>query len=342
MRNGLIALWMLLCAVTPAAAQVGVDIGFPGVNIGINVPVYPQLVLVPGYPVYYAPQTDSNYFYYDGSYWVYQNDNWYTSSWYNGPWELVSPDAVPLFILRIPVRYYRHPPDYFRRWRSDAPPRWDEHWGNAWARNRSGWDNWNHSSAPPPAPLPAYQRQYSGNRYPSVQQQRVLQSQNYHYQPHDAVVQQHYQAPRAQGQPAASAAGNPSAPQARYSPQPTDRGFSRPSPVQQGAALAPHGQSSQKGSPEMQKSANVPPPSRQAVQSTGHQVQEPQRSLAQHEQRAPRMRGQDNAPPSKTPAQEPKHAQGQQPTVAAAQHEQQAPRSQGEEKAPQGKAGAGS
>src|SRR6185437_4959480 len=192
MRYAIIAL-ALLCSVTSAAAQVSVGIGLPSVSIGFNVPTYPTLVAVPGYPVYYAPQLNSNYFFYDGMYWVYQRDNWYASTWYNGPWELVSPDAVPLFILRVPVRYYREAPAYFRGWASDAPPRWGDHWGNEWEKRRGGWDNWNRSAVPAPAPLPVYQRQYSGNRYPRVAQQQVLQSQNYRYQPQDAVVQQHYQ-----------------------------------------------------------------------------------------------------------------------------------------------------
>ena len=138
MRTGLIVLWMLLCSITTAAAQVNVDIGLPGVNIGFSVPVYPNLVVVPGYPVYYAPQVNSNYFFYDGMYWVYQGDNWYASSWYNGPWDLVGPEAVPLFVLRIPVRYYRRPPTYFRGWSADAAPRWGDHWGGAWAQSRNG------------------------------------------------------------------------------------------------------------------------------------------------------------------------------------------------------------
>jgi len=197
MRTLVILLWMILVSVTSAAAQVSVGIGMPGVSIGINLPAYPQLVRVPGYPVYYAPQMNSNYFFYDGLYWVYQRDNWYASSWYNGPWGLVGPEAVPLYVLRVPVRYYRQPPAYFRGWRSDAPPRWDEHWGNSWSQNHSGWNNWNRSSIPAPAPLPSYQRQYSGNRYPQAEQQHVLQSQNYRYQPQEAVVQQHYQSQRA-------------------------------------------------------------------------------------------------------------------------------------------------
>jgi hypothetical protein len=196
MRTLLIVLWMLLGAVAAASAQVSVGIAMPGVSIGINLPAYPQLVRVPGYPVYYAPQMNSNYFFYDGLYWVYQRDNWYASSWYNGPWGLVGAEAVPLYVLRVPVRYYRQLPAYFHGWRSDAPPRWDEHWGNAWSQNHSGWNNWNRSAVPAPAPLPSYQRQYSGNRYPQAEQQQALQSRNYRYQPQDAAVQQHYQAQR--------------------------------------------------------------------------------------------------------------------------------------------------
>jgi hypothetical protein len=52
MRYFLIVLWMMLCSITSATAQVSIGIGLPGVSIGINVPVYPQLVRVPAYPVY--------------------------------------------------------------------------------------------------------------------------------------------------------------------------------------------------------------------------------------------------------------------------------------------------
>lgn len=69
---------------TAANAVVSVGISFPGVSIGINMPRYPTLVRVPGYPVYYDPRVDTNYFFYDGLYWVLQGDDWYASSWYNG------------------------------------------------------------------------------------------------------------------------------------------------------------------------------------------------------------------------------------------------------------------
>ena len=196
MRYLLIAFSLLLFQVPSAQAQVSVNIGMPGVNIGINVPAYPRLVRVPGYPVYYDPRANWNYFFYDGLYWVYQGDNWYASDWYNGPWQLVAPFDVPLFVLRVPVRYYRHRPEYFRGWGANASPRWGEHWGRDWETRRSGWDRWDRRSVPRPAPLPVYQRQYSGDRYPrAVEQRQSIRSENYRYQPREAVTQQHFGAP---------------------------------------------------------------------------------------------------------------------------------------------------
>ena len=210
MRNKLMVMLILLGSIASAPAQVSIAIGLPGVNIGINLPTYPELIPVPGYPVYYAPQLNSNYFFYDGMYWVYRGDDWYASSWYNGPWGLVTPEVVPIYVLQIPVRYYRQPPAYFRGWRRDAPPRWNEHWGREWEQRRPGWDHHDRRTAPAPAKLPVYQRQYSGERYPRVEQQQELHRQNYHYQPKDVIVREHYQQQqKAHGAPAPSERGKP-------------------------------------------------------------------------------------------------------------------------------------
>ncbi|MCC7200384.1 MAG: hypothetical protein IT483_12810 [Gammaproteobacteria bacterium] len=198
LRTLVVAMALGMVAFTPAQAEVSVGISMPGLSIGINLPVYPNFVRVPGYPVYYAPQLEANYFFYDGLYWVYARDNWYASLWYNGPWDRVDYHRVPLYMLRVPVQYYRMPPPYFRSWRADAPPHWGDHWGGDWQRQHSGWDQWNRSSAPAPAPLPTYQRQYSGKTYPAASQQRTLHQQRYSYTPHEEVVrQQWYQKPGA-------------------------------------------------------------------------------------------------------------------------------------------------
>ncbi|HZP10861.1 MAG TPA: hypothetical protein VFB36_00425 [Nevskiaceae bacterium] len=190
MRTLVLVFAVLLGAWLPARAQVSV-------SIGINVPVFPELVPVPGYPVYYDPRGEANYFFYDGAYWVFRDDNWYTSTWYNGPWELTGPEYVPAFVLRVPVRYYRRPPPYFRGWVVDAPPRWGEHWGRAWEERRRGWDHWDRHARFHRAPLPVYQRQYAGREYPrEIERQRLLRSQNYRYRPREAVVRRQFQAPR--------------------------------------------------------------------------------------------------------------------------------------------------
>lgn len=187
LRSLTVALSLLICPVAWVQAEPHVS-----VSIGINVPVYPRLVLVPGYPVYYAPQMRMNYFFYDGLYWVYQNDGWYVSSWYNGPWDWVEPEEVPLFILRIPVRYYRYPPHYFRSWYADAPPRWGEYWGRDWENRHRDWNRWDRRAIPRPAPLPIYQQRYSGDRYPHITQQYRIQSDQYRYRPRDEVTRQHF------------------------------------------------------------------------------------------------------------------------------------------------------
>lgn len=54
-RHVFIVLGMLLY---PLASLADVS-----VSIGINLPVYPNLVLIPGYPVYYAPRLQANFFF---------------------------------------------------------------------------------------------------------------------------------------------------------------------------------------------------------------------------------------------------------------------------------------
>ena len=300
-RHLILALGLVLSSAASAAVQV---------SIGINLPVYPQLVRVPGYPVYYAPRLQANYFFYDGMYWVYQDDNWYASSWYNGPWGYVDSEVVPLFILRIPVRYYRQPPAYFYGWRPDAPPRWGHHWGPNWEQHRSGWDRWNHRAAPAPAPLPVYQRQYSGNRYPQqVQQQHELQQRNYRYQPRDPVVRQSYQEQaeqRTRAQQETHQHERQGAPERRDSRQ---QDIQRSMPRQQVAPPAPRPQPPQRGGENMQRPTPATP------QQEGPGVQErrqpPQPNVNQREQQMQRSQGREEKQQDKDATREPKRGQGQ-------------------------------
>jgi len=182
------------------------------VAIDIHIGSYPRLVAVPGYPVYYDPYIPANYFFYDGLYWVFANDGWYESHWYNGPWHYARPEYVPYYVLRVPVRYYRRPPPYFAGWRREAPPRWDEHWGREWQEHHEDWNHWDRHAEPPLAPLPTYQRHYSGSHYPTAENdQHALRQQNYHYEPRDEATRSRWQQQDERADDRGQAHGNPHA-----------------------------------------------------------------------------------------------------------------------------------
>jgi hypothetical protein len=325
MRYGLIFLWMLLCPLTSAFAQLSINFAGPGVSIGVNLPVYPSLERVPGYPVYYAPGVNSNYFFYDGMYWVFSGDNWYASSWYNGPWYGVDPYDVPLYVLRVPVRYYRHAPVYFKSWRADASPHWGEHWGGTWEQRRSGWDHWDHNAVPAPAPLPTYQRQYSGKSYPQVQQQAAIQVQSYRYQPKDPVAQQHFQQ-RAQAVPAQQR--QPAERQTQQAPVAREQQVAKP------AQQAPATREQQAAKPPQpqpqQQHERTPQPAPPAHEQQAGRPQ-PQQGERQPQQ-APVAHEQQAAKPQQQP-----HQAERNPQPAPPAHEQQAPKGQAQENAPHGK-----
>ena len=223
MRHGFIVLLILAltCSAAPAAAQVSINIGLPSVNIGINIPVFPESSLCRSTPVDDAPRMGINYFFYDGMYWVYQGDSWYASYWYNGPWTIVAPAVVPVYILRVPVRYYRHPPAYFRAWRARMPRRAG---GSTGGVNGSSVEADGTGGAavllrhPPRCPGPP--AAVCWERYPRGDQQQTLHRQNYQYQPHDSVARQHYQQQGLQGSPAPPQRGQQQGePQQRETPR---------------------------------------------------------------------------------------------------------------------------
>lgn len=157
-------------------------------TLGIHLSRYPDLVVIPGMPVLYDPHLSANYFFYEGSFWVFDEDDWYRSDWYNGPWDRVDRDDVPVFLLRIPVRYFNRPPLYFHPWAMEMAPRWSLRWGKTWEKRHRGWDRWDTRRAPPPAPPPVFQQQYPRERYPtSPDLQQRLRERHYRYRPREPV-----------------------------------------------------------------------------------------------------------------------------------------------------------
>src|SRR6266545_1163035 len=289
--SAMLLLLVTMACAQPASAQVSV-------SIGINLPVFPNLVVVPSYPVYYAPSVSANYFFYDGFYWVFnvEDGQWYSSSWYNGPWVFVEPWYVPQPVLVIPFRYYRVRPVYWGGWAYDAPPRWGHHWGRDWEARRAGWDRWDRSRAIAPAPLPLYQREYTRDRYPAPAQQVSIHNEHYKYQTKDTHVQQQRvepqrnapreqaapeQAPRRERQPANQEIGQPPAApregrpeQQRVEPQPRAPKGEQAAPQQ-----APRGERHPAQQPAEQPAVQQPP----VQQHPGQSPREERREERQQE-----------------------------------------------------------
>ena len=150
-RLVLASLLLLVMALPPAQAQVRID-------IGIQLPGPPALVVIPEMPVYYAPRAPANIFFYADQYWAFANNGWYVGPTWNGPWAVVAPVYVPMPILQVPVRYYRAPPPHWRGWRADGPPRWESPYGRDWQEEASqrkwrereeGWERGKGKGCPP-------------------------------------------------------------------------------------------------------------------------------------------------------------------------------------------------
>jgi hypothetical protein len=194
MKRIALAVLLFIASIVPAAAQTYYD-------IDVDLPAYPEMLPVPDSPVYYAPGVDSNYFFYDGQYWDYNNDGWYTSAWYNGPWQYVDPIYVPTYVLWVPIHYYHRPPHYFRGWNPARPPRWGEHWGRDWQNRHNAVYGNRGAQSQARAPLPAYQRQFTRDNYPRAPlQQQQLHQQHYRYQSQRPQPQQAQSQPSQQGQ----------------------------------------------------------------------------------------------------------------------------------------------
>ncbi len=126
--------------VAPAHAQVHID-------IGIQLPAPPQLIVVPEVrAVQYVPAGPANMFFYNGQYWAFANGGWHVSNGYNGPWIVVAPHFVPRPVLLVPVNYYRGAPGHWKQWDKRQPPRWSDEWGREWSDKRE-WKARQHEQA---------------------------------------------------------------------------------------------------------------------------------------------------------------------------------------------------
>jgi hypothetical protein len=131
----------------PAFAEMNVNIGI-GIPIGpAPVVVYqaaPEVVVIPGSPVYYAPGLNVDVFFYGGYWWAPNGGLWFRANTYNGPWTGIR--KPPVYITNMPrdyrqrvVRERRIPYGHLKKhWRDRERNRRWEHERHEYARDGHG------------------------------------------------------------------------------------------------------------------------------------------------------------------------------------------------------------
>ena len=110
---GLGLLAVLLALPLTAAAQVRVNINITPPPVIFPAP--PRVVVVPQTPVYYAPDTSYNVFFYGGRYYSFHDGGWFLAGSHAGPWAFIPVERVPRPVIAVPHKYYKVPPGHAKR-----------------------------------------------------------------------------------------------------------------------------------------------------------------------------------------------------------------------------------
>jgi hypothetical protein len=110
---------LLWSGASATAQDVQINIGFGVPPMVLTAP--PQLVVVPGTSVSYAPDVQANLFLYKGRYYTVANGVWSMAPAYTGPWAVIQIGQVPAPVVAVPVEYYTIPPGQLKK---HGPPPW--------------------------------------------------------------------------------------------------------------------------------------------------------------------------------------------------------------------------
>jgi len=96
------AIVVSLAFASPARSEVHVSVNIGAPPAFVAAP--PPLIVVPGSPVYYAPEYDYELFFYGGRYYTQVNGAWFWAARPGARWVAVS--TVPRPLLAVPAKYH--------------------------------------------------------------------------------------------------------------------------------------------------------------------------------------------------------------------------------------------
>jgi hypothetical protein len=85
----------------PAEVNVNINIGPPPIVVAEP----PEVVMIPGSPVFFVPIPDIDVFFYNGYWWSPRGSHWYRARAYKGPWRVVNQRYIPAPVFRVPKNY---------------------------------------------------------------------------------------------------------------------------------------------------------------------------------------------------------------------------------------------
>ncbi|MRR05552.1 MAG: hypothetical protein EG828_01195 [Deltaproteobacteria bacterium] len=103
--------------VAPAPAYAYPDTSYAAPYETVVAGAAPVFVLPPELGFYVAVGVPYDLFFYNNSYYIYRGNNWYNSSYYNGPWTQMYHSNIPYLFNRYPFERVRHYRDsYYGRY----------------------------------------------------------------------------------------------------------------------------------------------------------------------------------------------------------------------------------
>jgi len=139
MKRHLIAALFILPAIpvfaTNASAELGMSVAINLPGVGIAISSSPEVMVIPGTYVYFAPDADDDLFFYHGYWYRTHKDKWYRSAEHDKGWVVISFGNVPSPILHVPPGFRSIPPGHQRIPYGQLKKNWkswerDHHWDN--------------------------------------------------------------------------------------------------------------------------------------------------------------------------------------------------------------------
>ncbi|MBI4849703.1 MAG: hypothetical protein HY808_14230 [Nitrospirae bacterium] len=105
------SLWLIHSLSADAEVNVNINIGPPPV---FAIPAPPEVIVIPGTYVYFVPDIDVDIIFYHGYWYRPHRDHWYRAGSYNGPWDYIVRERMPVVILNLPPDFRHKPPRHSR------------------------------------------------------------------------------------------------------------------------------------------------------------------------------------------------------------------------------------